>query len=134
MMRFGRYVLVGVALLGAGVALAGKPILNLQSEVVLPHFDGGDRSLDEVREAIANGCRHKGWRPIMDGDTQLVCSILVRGRHYAEVKIPFSTTNYSILYSSSRQLDYDAKRQRIHRSYNNWVLNLNQAIQQQFGN
>ncbi len=132
-MKFAGYLLLSVALLGSGVALAAKPILNLRSEVVPPHYDGTDRTLDEVRESIANGCRGKGWRPIIDGDTQIVCSILVRGRHYAEVKIPFSTTNYSILYSSSRQLDYNEKKQRIHRSYNNWVLNLNQSIQQQFG-
>ena len=60
------------------------------------------------------------------------CSILVRGKHYAEVKIPFSLTNYSILYSDSRVLDYNEKKQRIHRNYNNWVINLNASIQRNF--
>jgi hypothetical protein len=32
----------------------------------------------------------------------------------------------------SRQLDYNEKRQKIHRNYNGWVIKLSATIQQQF--
>lgn len=131
-MKLSRLILLCLMLLGMNAAWAGKPILNLEDEVVPPKFDGGERSLEEVREAIAAGCKGKGWRPVLEGDAQIKCSILVRGKHYAEVVIPFSATNYSILYSDSRVLDYDEKKQRIHRNYNNWVINLNTSIQRYF--
>jgi len=131
-MRLSRYILPVLLLLSANLVWAGKPIQNIEDEVVPPKFDGSPRSLEEVRDAIANGCKGKGWRPVMDGETKITCSILVRGKHYAEVSIPFSATNYSILYANSRVLDYDAERQRIHRNYNGWVLNLNGSIQRQF--
>ncbi len=131
-MKLSKIALVCLMSLSMGAAWAAKPILNLENEAVPPKFDGSERTLDEVREAIASGCKGKGWRPVMDGETQLKCSILVRGKHYAEVRIPFSLTNYSIIYSDSRVLDYNEKRQRIHRNYNNWVLNLNASIQRYF--
>ena len=131
-MKLSKLILLCLMLLGMNAAWAAKPILNLENEVVPPTFDGDTRSLDEVREAIAAGCTGKGWRPVMDSETQITCSILVRGKHYAEVRIPFSATNYSILYSDSRVLDYDEKKQRIHRNYNNWVINLNTSIQRYF--
>lgn len=68
----------------------------------------------------------------MDGEARIKCSILVRGRHYAEVLIPYSSSAYSIHYSDSRVLDYDEKDQSIHRNYNKWVILLSQEIQSQF--
>lgn len=65
----------------------------------------------------------------MDGEALIKCSILIRGRHYAEVIIPYSSSAYSIYYSDSRVLDYDERAQRIHRNYNKWVILLSQAIQ-----
>ena len=115
-------------------AWTSKPILNIENEAVPARLDGSPRSLEEVREAIVAGCRVKGWKPIIDGDTKVNCSILVRGKHYAEVKIPYTESEYSILYADSRVLDYDPDRQRIHRNYNKWVILLSSAIQQQFAN
>ena len=115
-------------------AWAAKPIMNIEDEAVPVKLDGSTRSADEVGKAIAAGCKAKGWTPVMVDDTQLKCSILVRGKHYAEVLIPFTESKYSILYSDSRVLDYDAERQRIHRNYNKWVILLSQTIQRQFAN
>jgi hypothetical protein len=94
--------------------------------------DGSARALDEVRAAIINGCEAKEWSVVTDGEARIECSILVRGRHYAEVMIPYSSSAYSIYYSDSRVLDYDENDQSIHRNYNKWVILLSQAIQRQF--
>jgi hypothetical protein len=115
-------------------ASAAKPILNIEDESVPIKFDGSTRGIEEVRDAIAAACRLKGWTPVIVDEEQIKCSILVRGRHYAEVMIPYTESKYSILYADSQVLDYDAERQRIHRNYNKWVILLSRAIQQQFAN
>lgn len=131
-MKFGKHILVGIVLIGASIAWAAKPIHNIVDEAVPSRLDGTPRTLEEVKEAIVAGCQRKGWQPALDGDTQIKCTILVRGKHYAEVAIPYTASSYSILYVDSRVLDYDEKRQRIHRNYNRWVIGLSATIQQQF--
>jgi hypothetical protein len=132
-MKLRGYVLVGLLLIGATSAWAAKPIHNILDQPVPVRVDGSSPTLDEVRKAIIAGCQRRGWTAVLDGDAQVKCSILVRGKHYAEVAIPYSETKYSILYLDSRQLDYNEKRQRIHRNYNGWVIKLSGTIQQQFG-
>lgn len=85
-----------------------------------------------MREAIIAGCQDRGWTAAIDDERQIKCSILVRGKHYAEVVIPYSAASYSILYFDSRELDYNEKKQRIHRNYNGWVIKLSQTIDRQF--
>jgi hypothetical protein len=109
-----------------------QPIQNIVDEPVPILPDGSARNADAVRAAIIAGCTLRTWTPVVSGDNELTCSILVRGRHYAEVRIPYSGENYSILYSSSRELNYDAEKQKIHRNYNKWIFNLSNAIKIQF--
>lgn len=49
--------------------------------------------------------------------------------HMAQVDIRYTTTSYSITYRDSKDLNYDGSN--IHRNYNNWIRNLDQAIKQQ---
>jgi hypothetical protein len=46
--------------------------------------------------------------------------------HQAVVDIPYDTQRFSIRYVSSSNLDYDGNA--IHRNYNSWVQNLQNAI------
>lgn len=80
------------------------------------------------------GCKERRWIPILDENNNISCSILVRSKHFAEVDIPHTADTFSIIYKDSRELDYNEKKQRIHRNYNKWVLNLSDSIQRQFGN
>lgn len=128
-----RFVLLACGiLLGAETALAGKPIMNIHDRAVPVNVDGSGRTIDEVRAAVIEGCKLKGWTPVMNGENEIKCSIDVRGRHYAEVLIAYTAEHFSIVYSGSRGLEYNEKKQRIHRNYNRWVANLALAIQQQF--
>lgn len=117
-----------------GCVSTGQPISNIEDKVIPTKLDGSDRSLDDVREAIAKGCMSKGWTPVVVDESQIKCSILVRGKHYAEVNIPFTESGYSIVYADSRVLDYDPEQGRIHRNYNKWVILLSQSIDQQMLN
>ena len=74
----------------------------------------------------------RSWSPVLEAPGVITATINVRGRHFAKIEIPFSSSSYSLLYVSSDNLDYNAKRQTIHRNYNNWVLKLSGTINKQF--
>jgi hypothetical protein len=131
-MKQSKYLFSSLLLVATSFAWADKPIHNVVDEPVPITFDGSSRTMDDVKQAIIAGCQRRGWTPVADGDAQIKCSILVRGKHYAEVIIPYSESSYSILYANSRQLDYNEKKQKIHRNYNGWVIKLSATIQQQF--
>ena len=131
-MKQSQYILASLLLLVSSFAWGAKPIQNIVDEPVPLLIDGSSATLDDVKKAIISGCQRKGWNAVLDGDTQIKCSILVRGRHYAEITIPYSESSYSILYLDSRELDYNEEKQQIHRNYNGWVIKLSRAINQQF--
>jgi hypothetical protein len=47
------------------------------------------------------------------------------------VSIPFNGSSYSIVYVTSRELDADVKKNKIHRNYNKWVAVLDYEIARQ---
>jgi len=129
-MKIITYLIVSCFLLATNPTWAAKPIENLIDVPVPVKLDGSTSTLEDVKNAIIAGCKRKGWKPVLGEGNKLTCSILVRTRHFAEVEIPYSASNYSIVYKTSRELDYDEKKQRIHRNYNKWVILLSEAIQQ----
>ncbi len=133
-MNVAKYVLTAVLSATCGVVLAAKPLQNLIDIPVPANIDGSSPSAEDVRSAIVAGCKERRWVPILDENNNISCSILVRSRHFAEVEISYTTDTYSIIYKDSRELDYNEKKQRIHRNYNKWVLNLSDSIQRRLAN
>lgn len=111
---------------------AAQPIDNLLDVSIPTQVDGSLLSMDEVREAIVAGCQVKGWSPVLVEEGRFEASIQVRS-HTAKIEIPFTQQAYSIRYLSSVNLDYNAKKQKIHRNYNKWVKLLSRAIQEELG-
>jgi hypothetical protein len=107
-------------------------IVNLENLAIPERTDGTGFTLEEVRALIMNGCTRRDWKAAQEGDAVITCSILVRGRHFVKVEIPFSEVDYSIYYRDSDEMDYNAAKQSIHRKYNGWVNNLRLMIDQQF--
>lgn len=130
-MKATTYFWIAIPLMVCGMAMAAT-LENLIDVEVPTYIDGTRPSSDDVRDAILAGCKRKTWIPVADENGKITCSITVRARHFAEVEIPYTADKYSILYKDSRELDYDEKKQRIHRNYNKWVILLFEAIQQQF--
>jgi hypothetical protein len=126
-----KYVSIAVLLVMSSAAIAAK-VQNLIDVQVPANIDGSSPSLEDVKTAILAGCKRKRWIPVVDEDGNITCSITVRSQHYAEVEIPYSEKDFSILYKTSRGLKYNEASQKIHRNYNKWVTLLSQAIQQQF--
>ena len=110
---------------------AAKPINNLKNQTVPIRLDGSQYSLEQIQTAIIEACAARGWQPIVDKEGEISATINVRGKHYAKISIPFTATSYSILYVDSNNLDYNAKKQKIHRNYNNWVVKLSGTIDKQ---
>ena len=79
---------------------------------------------DQIRRAGAG----LGWRMEPQGPGLMRGTLDLRA-HQAVVAIPYDTQRFSIRYLSSSNLDYDG--QVIHRNYNSWVRNLQNAIMAQ---
>lgn len=119
--------------LPTGEVAAAKPINNLENVTIPVRTDGNPFSLQEIQAVVIDGCAARGWAATLVEDGLISADITVRGKHYARIEIPFSQTDYSIFYADSNNLDYNEKRQSIHRNYNNWVIKLSGTINQRFG-
>ena len=120
-------------LLATGAALAvvalgtacnrNAPILSETGADFIGRASLAQRS-DQIRVAGAR----LGW--IMESQRPgLIRGTLNLRSHQAVVDIPYDTQRFSIRYVSSSNLDYDGGA--IHRNYNSWVRNLQNAIMAQ---
>lgn len=94
-------------------ALAAKPIHNIIDEPIPAQADGSLLSVDDVRLAVIAGSTERGWQVKDHQPGVLIASTTVRAKHFAEVEISYDQARYSIVYLSSDNLDYNAKRQRF---------------------
>ena len=80
-----------------------------------------------MREAILQGGEGRRW--IMSETAPGVSTgrLTLRG-HEVEVKIPYTANSYAIEYAGSSNMKYNAKKNRIHPKYNQWVRNLDLNI------
>ncbi|MGY6038470.1 hypothetical protein [Aeromonas sp. AE23HZ002T15] len=113
-------LVLGALLLAA--CSTSKPIQNLPANQV--NFNLTE---EQVGNAIINGGISKGWVMKKDQPGVIRGQLNVR-QHQAVINIPYTAHDYSINYVSSINLDDNGKG-AIHRSYNRWILGLNQAIQ-----
>ena len=104
------------------------PIQDFVDQPISAKANGENFTVAEVQGLIINACTKRKWVPRVVEPGKLSVSILVRNAHYAEVSIPFTGTIYSILYSTSRELDANEKKRKIHGNYNKWVASLNAEI------
>ncbi|USD21648.1 hypothetical protein MJO52_00470 [Microbulbifer variabilis] len=112
------------------LTLAGctsNPVMNIQERSIPDRLDGSAQTQDTIKKSIIAGCIARNWtcREVAPG--QIIASINVR-KHHAEADIKYDIDNYSITYKDSDLLDYNEKYYTIHRNYNRWVRNLNDAI------
>ncbi|MCO4205119.1 MULTISPECIES: hypothetical protein [Aeromonas] len=113
-------VVLTCALLAA--CSTSQPIRNMAANPVA--FNLTD---EQVANAIITAGISKSWVMKKEKPGLIRGQVNVR-QHQAVIDIPYSARDYSINYVSSVNLD-DKGKGSIHRSYNRWVLGLNQAIQ-----
>ncbi len=85
-------------------------------------------STDSIEKAIVSAGAGLGWKihKVQEGIMEGVLDIRV---HRAVINIAYDSETYSISYKDSTNLKYDGTK--IHRNYNNWIHNLDRAIQAQ---
>lgn len=109
--------LAGTAALGA---CRGAPIVRQSGAEFL-----GRGNLARRGEQIRTAAAGLGWATDQRGPG-LMRAVLNLRTHQAVVDITYDPQRFLISYVSSSNLDYDGTS--IHRSYNNWVQNLQNAI------
>ena len=89
---------------------------------------GKQATAESVEQAIIRAGNGLGWQMKVEKPGLIVGTLNLR-THTAVVDIPFTASNYSILYRSSVNLNQQGDQ--IHSNYNGWVQNLDQAIRNQ---
>lgn len=84
-------------------------------------------SSEKVYDAIKMAGYKKGWI-ITKVKPGLAMGKISLRTHQAMVEIPYTAKSFSIVYKNSVDLKYDSAKGTIHKNYNGWVRNLEQAI------
>lgn len=117
-----------VAVLALTLLAAGcrgtTPVRNVTDNSIP---SGKPLTLDQVTQGIVSAGAGLGWDMKVAAPGKIVGTLHIRS-HTAVVDINYTPTTYSIIYSGSENLRYDAAENTIHPNYNSWVQNLSNAI------
>lgn len=80
-----------------------------------------------MKQAIFQGGAKKGWAMYEVTPGEVEGQLMLRG-HEVRVRIPYTANTYAIHYAGSLNMSYNAKKNTIHRKYNQWVQNLDLEI------
>lgn len=85
--------------------------------------------IQKIELAIKNAAADRGWivKSAKPGAMELALDVR---SHSVVVDVKYDTSNYTIIYKDSQNMDYSSIRNSIHKKYNNWVMNLRQSINQ----
>ena len=82
-------------------------------------------SPSEMQQAVVNAAQRYGWE-IKNKIPGAVEAEYRRRDFFAQIKISYSASSYSIDYVDSENLKYDG--QKIHKAYNSWIKNLEKTL------
>jgi len=85
------------------------------------------KSSKRIYSAIKQAGRSLGWRITSIRPGVAKGRLYIR-KHMAVVNIYYNRYSYSIRYSYSKNLKYNAQKKTIHKHYNGWIKNLERAI------
>ncbi len=88
-------------------------------------------TMADMQKAIIRAGAGLGWQMNVVQPGLIVGTLRLRS-HMAAVDIKYDTKAYSISYKDSSNLDYDGTN--IHKNYNGWIQNLDNAIRVQVAN
>lgn len=81
----------------------------------------------EVEKGVVLALSKKGWMIKQKSEGKILANIYVRS-HTATIEVKFDEQYYSIDYIDSSNLNYDSKKGKIHKNYNNWIHNIHRLI------
>lgn len=121
-------IILGLVSLGFILSITGcgtQKVVNIPNQTITEKVSSAD-----VLKAIQRAGAGLGWI-VKEVDGSNATAILNLRRHQAIVDIAYSAKDYSITYKSSQALKYDPAENTIHKNYNSWIRNLDNAIQMQ---
>lgn len=106
---------------------ANDPLTELIGQQVASLEDGTRMTQAGVERAILDACaRRKLQASVVEPG--MIVARWERGAHAIEIRIPYTDSEYSILYEDSRRMGYDPVRRSIKSSYNRLVDLLGENI------
>jgi hypothetical protein len=115
---FSAILLLTLGLVGCRTA----PVYNVEQAPVVV---SGNATMTDIKKAIMVAGAGLGWQ-MKETAPGVITGTLYLRKHMAKVEIPYSKTEYSILYKDSYELGYNGTT--IHNNYNGWIQNLDRAI------
>lgn len=100
------------------------PVLNV-SHVPVAGVPAGVDPTAYVHDAILRAVRSRGWTVAGEAPGVVTATVAKEGIS-ATVDIPFTATDFSIVYRDSTGLKYDGTT--VHKRYNHWVDRLRASI------
>jgi len=132
MPNLSRLSLLGIVL--SAVLLAGCAPAKVRNVTDSPvRSNKSPVTMQDVSGAIKHAGAGLGWAMLDSGPGKIDGTLRLR-THVAEVEVSYDTSKYSIQYKNSVNLDYDAEKGTIHKNYNGWIQNLDNAIQRELAN
>lgn len=116
---------IATALLLSGFILTGCGSAKVYN--VSHHKVSQQKSSETVYKAIKSAGQSLGWQ-IHKIKPGLAEGKLYLRTHLAVVHINYNSSNYSIRYIRSENLNYNPQTKTIHTNYNGWIQNLEKAI------
>jgi hypothetical protein len=110
------------------VACAPIPVHNVNNAPISVSSTNYD--LSDVTKAIQRAGTGLGWQMKEETPGHIVGRLYLR-THMAVVDITYTLDDFSINYKDSNNLKYNAGNNTIHKNYNGWIQNLNNAINAQ---
>ena len=118
---------IACIILAAVVGCRGGGQLYQVKDAPVQTATGKEVTLEQVQKAIVESGAKLGWIMAVAKPGEIVGTLNVRS-HSAIVTIPFTSKNYSILYTDSTNLKYNADKQTIHENYTGWIQRLDNEI------
>jgi len=94
------------------------------------------KSAEEIRKAVRKALFDDEWEMREIAPGRLEAKHSKRGKdqvHTAVIEVAFTGSSVRISYKDSQNLNYDAKDNTIHSTYNRWVRNLERRIRKNLG-
>jgi len=131
MKKFLKLTILGLVMLGL-IAGCGKAptVQNINNS----DYFAKAQAKSSIAKAIKRGASSKGWRTKAVKNGLIEANILVKGKYFVAVNIPYTSKGYKIEYKNTRNLKYNPSTKTIHGSYNKWTRLLSDRINYELEN
>ncbi len=128
-MKLLTYAFLGAFALQPLTATTAAALEKIQTSFVqLNEVTSKNTTIRGVENALKTCSSARGWKFSRVAPGKLIGQLTVRGKHYVEVDVEYSSQVFKISYRDSRNMKYNAEKNTIHKRYNSWIENLTNDV------